>query len=98
MSDPKKSFFLTVEVGDGAAHFITNPRADPHLQWALRYGGKFGSESQRLEWLERAAMSAATVLSGFDYLLSENITMKEATRRLRLLRAAHQTAIKTPNA
>ena len=92
MADPK-SFFMTVEVGDGATHFIANPNADPHLQWVLRYARRFGTEQQRVEILERAEMAAATVLSGFDYLLSDNINMKEATRRLRLMRTAYQRAV-----
>lgn len=91
-----KCFFMTVEVGDGAAHFITNPAADPHLQWVLRYGRQFGTEEQRAEVLERAEMAAATVISGFDYLLSNNINMKEATRRLRLMREAHRVATIQP--
>lgn len=96
MVDPQNHFFMTVEVGEGAVHFIANPNADPHLEWVLRYGRKFGTEEQRAEVLGRAEMAAATVLDGFDYLLSDNINMKEATRRLRLMRTAHRTAITQP--
>jgi hypothetical protein len=90
MDNDKDHFFMTVEVGDGAAHFITNPNAEPHLQWMLRYGRQFGND------LQTAEMAAATVLSGFDYLLSDNINLKEATRRLGLMRKAHQAAITQP--
>ena len=72
--------FLRVPVGDGAVMFISNPTADPHLNWSLRY-----IESQK-------NLSAATVLDSFDYLLSENINMTEATRRLRLMRQAQREA------
>lgn len=75
--------FLSVPVGEGAVMFISNPVADPHLNWSLRY-----IESQK-------NLSAATVLDSYDYLLSENISMKEATRRLRLMRKAQRTERET---
>lgn len=90
MDNDKDHFFMTVEVGDGAVHFITNPNAEPNLQWMLRYGGRFGND------LQTAVIASATVLSGFDYLLSGNINLKEATRRLGLMRKARQAAIAQP--
>lgn len=73
--------FLSVPVGDGAVMFISNPVADPHLNWSLRYVP------------EQKNLSAATVLSAFDYLLSSDISMKEATRRLRIMRQAQRDAL-----
>lgn len=81
----KNQYTMTVEVGDGAVHFISNPTADPHIQHVLRYGKD-----------RTAELSAATVLSGFDYLLSVGINMTEATRRLRLMRKAYQAANTPP--
>jgi hypothetical protein len=83
---------IAVPVGGNAVHCIVNPLADPHLEWALRYcinrpDGKG----------EPIALVAAGVLAGFDYLCSDAITMKEATRRLRLMRSARRAAL-TPNA
>lgn len=60
--------------------FISNPVADPHLNWSLRY-----VETQK-------NLSAATVLDSYDYLLSENINLKEAIRRLRIMRRAQRDA------
>lgn len=73
--------FLSVPVGEGAVMFIPNPVADPHLCWSLRY-----VETQK-------NLSAAAVVDTFEYFLSSNINMKEATRRLRLMRQAQRTAL-----
>jgi hypothetical protein len=56
---------------------VSLPGADPHLEWSLRYG-----DPMAVRFL------AASVIESFDYLLSDNINMTEATRRLRVLRAA----------
>lgn len=79
MSKPNCQF-ITVPMGDGAVMFISNPAADPHLNWSLRY-----VETQK-------NLSAATVLDSYDYLLSENIDLKEAIRRLRIMRRAQRDA------
>lgn len=76
--------FISVPMGDGAVMFISNPVADPHLNWSLRY-----IETQK-------NLSAATVLDSFDYLLSENINLNEAIRRLRLMRRAQRAALSQP--
>ncbi len=68
---------LMVSVGGGARMSISQPRADPHLEWSLRYGDP-----------EAVRFVAASVVESYDYLLSDNINMVEATRRLRILRAA----------
>ena len=81
-------YTLTVAVGEGAVHFIANPVADPHVEWMLRYGSADGLSNPR----NSAKLAAASVLNGFDYLISRHISMKEATRRLRLLRAARRSA------
>lgn len=68
-----------VAMGDGAFMSIINPQsfADGGIEWKLRYGSAAG-----------VALSAASLIASYDYLLSSAISMKEATRRLRLLRAA----------
>lgn len=83
---------ISVPTGGGAVHSIVNPVADPHLEWAMRYCMNRPDGNA-----EPMALAAAEVLASFDYLCGIGITMKEATRRLRLLRAAHRAAL-TPNA
>lgn len=67
-----------VAVGDGAVMTVINPRSFEYggLEWRLRYGNAEGVK-----------YTAASVVECYDYLCSPNITLKEATRRLRLLRA-----------
>lgn len=84
-------YTLAVHVGGGAVHFVPNPLADPHLEWMLRYSPQ-GLDDKR----NSARLAAASVLDGFDYLIGPHISMKEATRRLRILRAARQHAVR-PN-
>ena len=83
---------IQVPTGGGAVHSIVNPVADPHLEWAMRY-----CVNRPDGRADPMALAAAEVLASFDYLCGISITMKEATRRLRLLRAAHRAAL-TPNA
>lgn len=78
---------ISVPVGDGAFHFIANP-ADDSLEWKLRYYTNLQDGNAG-----RIALAAASVLSSYDYLCSASITMKEATRRLRLIRAARRDAL-----
>lgn len=73
---PSRDCVAHVECGDGAVMSIVNPYAEDSLEWGLRYG-----DANRMRFV------AAAVVSSYDYLLSADITMAEATRRLRLLRA-----------
>jgi hypothetical protein len=68
---------LMVPTGGSAVMTVSLPGADPHLEWSLRYGSP-----------EAVRFLAASVVESFDYLLSDHINMTEATRRLRILRAA----------
>lgn len=68
---------LLVPIGTTGVMTVSTPGADPHLEWSLRYGSP-----------EAVRFQAASVVESFDYLLSSNINMTEATRRLRVLRAA----------
>lgn len=67
-----------VAVGDGAVMTVINPRSfeNGSLEWRLRYGNAEGIK-----------YTAASVVECYDYLCSPEITLKEAVRRLRLLRA-----------
>lgn len=89
MSDKEMPYTLTVKTGRGAMHQIANPLADPHLEWMLRYAPDGLNDPKNC-----ARLAAASVISGFDYLLSADISMKEATERLRMMRAARKEAIK----
>lgn len=75
---------MTAEVccGDGAYMTIINPQSseDGGHEWVCRYGN-----------VEGIRYSVASILGSYDYLLSGNITMKEASARLRLLRAARKS-------
>jgi hypothetical protein len=68
---------LLVPTGGTSVMTVSTPGADPHLEWSLRYGSP-----------EAVRFHAASMVESFDYLLSSNINMAEATRRLRVLRAA----------
>lgn len=74
---PADGMTISVPVGEGVTHNIIDPRSfeDGGMEWALRYGN---AESVRY--------TAASVIADYDYLLSEHISMKEATRRLRIMR------------
>ncbi|WP_458760503.1 hypothetical protein ACSVBT_06845 [Afipia sp. TerB] len=65
----------TVHIGDGAYMSIVNPWHDSGIEWQLRYGNAV-----------EVRYSAASLVDSYDYLLSNNITMSEAIRRLRVLR------------
>lgn len=72
---------VPVQVGGGATMFIENTKADPPIEWLLRY-------SRDLNDARAGRFSAAAVVDSYTYLLSRNITTAEAIRRLRLLRTA----------
>ena len=76
-------YVTQVPTGGNAVMSIVNPMADPHIEWSLRYADNLAS----------SRFSAASLVESYDYLLSQNINMTEATRRLRLLRAARRAVI-----
>ena len=59
-----------IEVGNGAIMFIPGEGAE----WNLRYGN-----------IEITRYQAAAIIASYDYLL-HGCTMKEAVRRLRIMR------------
>lgn len=78
---PANGMTAEVHLGDGAFSTIINPWSYDNggVEWSLRYGN---AESVRY--------TAASIISSYDYLLSEAIPFAEAARRLRLLRAARR--------
>lgn len=68
-----------VDCGDGAVMEIIDPRSFENggPEWVMRYGDP-GS----------IRYGVASLLESYDYLLSSDLTAKEAIRRLRLLRLA----------
>lgn len=77
----------SVPVGDGAVMTIVNPVSDPQIGWMLCHASDLNQS-------RAGRFSAAAIVESFDYLLSGSINMTEATRRLRLLRAARRNAVK----
>jgi hypothetical protein len=77
------------EVGDllihvdcgGAQMSLPRPRLDGGIEWRLRYGNP-----------DQVRYCAASALESYSYLTSNEISMTEATRRLRLLRQAREAA------
>lgn len=68
----------TIDHGDGAQGSIPDVLAkeDGGLEWCLRYAPSH----------HNTHLQAASVVSTFDYLLSDEINMTEATNRLRQMR------------
>lgn len=66
-----------ISMGDGAYSTIINPQSFKKggPEWVMRYGNP-----------ESIRYTVAGLLESFDYLLSEAINTKEATRRLRIMR------------
>ena len=87
MTGKIRSLTMNVDHGDGAGASIPDPAAfkDGGLEWCLRYAP--GAHNCNFQ--------AASVVESFDYLLSNYISMKEATRRLRQMRAARRERIKS---
>ncbi len=87
MSDAIRNLTLHVEHGGGAVGSIPDPaaEADGGLGWCLRYAPQH----------DNCHMQAASVVATFDYLLSDAISMTEATRRLRQMRAARSGRAKS---
>lgn len=72
-------FLINVRVHPDAVMSIPNPRCDPHVKWMLRHAEPAG--------LQLVRFMVAEMIASYSYLLSDEITMKEATSRLRKLRA-----------
>jgi hypothetical protein len=78
---PADGMTATVCIGDGAFSTILNPASfnNGSLGWTLTYGNA-----------QAVRLTARSVIESYDYLLSGATTMKDATRRLRLLRNARR--------
>lgn len=78
-----------IDCGDGAVMTIVDPRSfeDGGVEWRLRYGRP-----------EAVRYTAASLVESYDYLLSREISTKEAIRRLRLLRAGRHALMDQPTA
>lgn len=73
--------FIRVPCGDGAVHFVPQTwQSDEH-----------NNLIRRLVVEHRGHRAAAAILDSIEYLFSDGITMKEAVRRLRLIRKAVAT-------
>jgi len=75
---PADGMTAIVSLGDGAYSTIINPQSfeDGGPEWVMRYGKP-----------DSIRYTVAGLLETFDYLLSDSINMKEATARLRVMRA-----------
>jgi len=73
-----------VQVGEGALMTIVNPQSfvDGGPAWICRYGN-----------VENIRYTLAALIQSYDYLLSGEISMNEATRRLKLMRHARRAAL-----
>jgi hypothetical protein len=82
---PADGMTAQVKLGDGAVCSIINPQsfADGGPEWQMRYGDPVGIR-----------YSVASLLESYDGLLCGAITMKEATRRLRVMRQARAALTK----
>lgn len=76
---PADGMTAEVDLGDGAGATIINPAsfADGGPEWVMRHGNPLAIR-----------YSVAAILESYDYLLSGEITMAEARRRLGLMRHA----------
>jgi len=84
---PRLSDGMTASVciGGGAYSTIPNPQSyhTGGIVWHLTWAGD----------VRPYALTAGSIVTTFDYLLSDAITMKEATRRLRLMRHARRALV-----
>ena len=82
---PASGMTVEVAMGGGAYSTIINPQSFENggPEWVMRYGSP-----------ESIRYAVASLLETYDYLLSDNIAMKEATARLRLLRAVRRDLCK----
>lgn len=81
---PADGMTITVSMGDGAYSTIINPQSFENggAEWVMRYGNP-----------ESIRYTVASLLQTFDYLLSDNISLTESTRRLRIMRAVRRAAL-----
>lgn len=82
MTAPPKGATARVDCGGGAVMTMPNLYHDWNIVWQLSWGNP-----------EQSRYVAASLIESYDYLLSGVITMKEATRRLRLMRARRRQLI-----
>lgn len=80
---PADRMTIDVVVDYGAIMSIVNPQsfADGGPEWVCRYGN-----------IVAIRYTVASLLESYDYLVSSEITSKEAIRRLRIMRAVRRTA------
>ena len=85
---PADGMTTSVDCGDGAVMTIIDPRSfkDGGAEWTMRYGNPASIR-----------YTVASLLCSYDYLCSGEITMAEATKRLRLLRKARNECVKDSN-
>ena len=78
---PADGMTIDVECGDGAWMTIIDPRSfeDGGPEWVSRYGD-----------IESIRYTLASLLASYDYLLSSDISQKEAIRRIRLMRKSRK--------
>lgn len=78
---PADGMTASVCIGDGAFSTIPNPMSYDNggIVWALTYGNAHD-----------VRLTAGSIITSYDYLLSDAINMQEATQRLRLLRNARR--------
>lgn len=79
----KQKLYIDVQLSNGASMLIPNPASyfDGGVEWQLRYGNA-----------ENVRYMAAAFISSYDYLLSDNISLKEATSRLVAMRKARRNS------
>ena len=80
-----EKLLIYVDCGGGAQMSLPMPRLNGGIEWRLRYGSAAD-----------VRFVAASALESYSYLTSKEISMAEATRRLRLLRKAKRDATPTP--
>ena len=81
---PADGLTADVSMGGGAFMSMANPISFKNggPEWICRYGN-----------VEGIRYAVASLLASYDYLLSEEINMTEAVRRLRMMRAARAALI-----
>lgn len=78
---PADGMTAQVCIGGGAFMTIPNPMSYKNggIVWTLTYGAAHA-----------VRLTAGSIITSYDYLLSDAINMEEATQRLRLLRNARR--------
>lgn len=84
---PADGMTAHVDCGDGAVMEIIDPRSfdDGGPEWVMRYGNPLPIR-----------YTVAFLLASYDHLLSDEITVTEAIRRLRLLRQKRAALLSQP--